>query len=108
MQEKNNLKLMRLIVMLIHSRRIQILLLITFLISFLSPLSFAKTYPMPSEGDDIIGKNIKIIVQEGDTLEKLAKRYGVSWHEIVEANQDINADRLEPEQELVIPLMRIL
>lgn len=81
---------------------------ITLLLTMLSPQSFAKTYPMPTDGNDIVGQNVKWIVQEGDTLDKIASHYGLSWHEILEANQDIDTEHLQPEQELLIPLMRIL
>lgn len=80
----------------------------TLLLTTISFPCLAKTYPMPTDGNDIVGKNVKWIVQEGDTLDSIAKHYELSWHEILEANQDIDADHLQPEQELLIPLMRIL
>lgn len=87
-------------------KNIKIKLFFIFLFTLLSTITFSKTYSL--DGNDIVGKNVKWIVQKGDTLGKIANRYSLSWHEILEANQSINAEHLQPEQELLIPLMRIL
>ncbi len=90
--------------------KIQLLLRLisTILLIWHASTGFAKTYPLPQDGADIIGQNIKINVQEGDTLEEIASRYGLSFHELLEANQNIDGGNLHPEQELLIPLMHIL
>jgi nucleoid-associated protein YgaU len=44
-------------------------------------------------------------VQKGDNLSKIAKRYGLKWRDIYEANRDRieNPDLIYPDQKLRIP-----
>lgn len=44
-------------------------------------------------------------VKKGDTLSKIASRYGITWKDIFEANKDIvkNPDLIQPGWKLKIP-----
>ena len=44
-------------------------------------------------------------VESGDNLSKIGEKYGVTWQQIYEANQDIlkDPDKIFPGQELKIP-----
>ncbi|WP_269236591.1 LysM peptidoglycan-binding domain-containing protein [Flavobacterium flavigenum] len=46
-------------------------------------------------------------VENGDSLSKIAKSYGVSWQDIFEANKDIisNPDLIQPGWKLKIPTL---
>ncbi|KPJ67931.1 MAG: hypothetical protein AMJ43_02775 [Coxiella sp. DG_40] len=79
-------------------------------ISLLVPLSLAKgaIYPMPTSGNDIIGHNETIYIEANDTLDKLAKEYEVSYHELLEANPEINPKNLIPGTKVLIPTQFIL
>ncbi len=70
--------------------------------------SFATTYPMPPAGSDIIGQVITVEAQSGDTLLKIATDYNIGWHEIMEANPDVNPTHLHWGQRIVIPTAYIL
>jgi L,D-transpeptidase ErfK/SrfK len=70
--------------------------------------SLATTYPMPSAGSDIIGQIITVEAQYGDTLLKIANDYDIGWHEIMEANPDVNPQKLHSGQRIVIPTAYIL
>ncbi len=70
--------------------------------------SLATTYPMPPAGTDIIGQVITVEAQSGDTLLKIANDYNIGWHEIMEANPDVNPQRLHWGQRIVIPTAYIL
>ena len=71
--------------------------------------SYATTYPMPQAGDDIIGQVTTIQVAQGDTFDSIAARYGLSFHELAEANPQIDYKKpLKIKQTLVIPTQFIL
>lgn len=51
------------------------------------------------------GVSREYTVENGDSLSKIAKAYGVSWQDIFEANKDIisNPDLIQPGWKLKIP-----
>ena len=49
------------------------------------------------------GKGDYHVVQSGDTLTKIASKYGVTVKEILEANKGINPDMLSLNQKIIIP-----
>lgn len=83
----------------------------TFLILFFAVFSMsalAAIYEMPSTGNDIIGQILNVQIQEGDTINKLAQKYEVSYHELLEANPGINPRLLQVGKLLIIPTEYIL
>lgn len=70
--------------------------------------SLATTYSMPPVGSDIVGQVITVEAQSGDTLLKIANDYNIGWHEIMEANPDVNPNHLRWGQRVVIPTAYIL
>ena len=63
---------------------------------------FPVTLPMPKPDNDN-DDTIKYIVQEGDTLWKIAKRFNVSVADIINLNRLCNPDCIYPEQVITIP-----
>lgn len=70
--------------------------------------ALAATYRMPKPGNDIVGKSFTIQVKKGDSLNSLSKRYGVSFHELLEANPNIEGNRLKVGSTLLVPTQFIL
>ena len=66
---------------------------------------FAVPLPMPKPEDTQTNDDgtIKYIVQEGDTLWKIAKRFNVSVADIINFNRLCNPDMIKPEQVIIIP-----
>ena len=66
---------------------------------------FAVPLPMPKPEDTENNDDgtIKYIVQEGDTLWKIAKRFNVSVADIINFNRLCNPDMIKPEQVIIIP-----
>jgi LysM repeat protein len=50
------------------------------------------------------GTEVTYVVQAGDTLGRIAERYGVSVADIARVNQIVNIDRLDVGQTLIIPV----
>ena len=73
-----------------------------------STWALATTFPMPPKGSDIVGQIITVEAQWGDTLLKIANDYNIGWHEIMEANPDVNPQGLHSGQRIVIPSAYIL
>lgn len=67
----------------------------------------AMTYVLPERGD-VIGQVQYAQVQAADTLATLARRYDVGYAQLRAANPEIDPERLEPGQRLVIPSRFIL
>ena len=65
---------------------------------------FPVTLPMPKpESNDNDDGTVKYIVQEGDTLWKIAKRFNVPLADIINLNRLCNPDLIYPEQVIMIP-----
>lgn len=79
-----------------------------FLTLFITSVSFAKEYDMPSPGDDIIGKNYPITVKKHDSLTTIRQLHEVSYDELLAANPRINFYKLRIGQTILIPNQRIL
>ena len=63
---------------------------------------FPVTLPMPKPENNDDG-TVKYIVQEGDTLWKIAKRFNVPLADIINLNRLCNPDLIYPEQVIMIP-----
>lgn len=57
----------------------------------------------PATGDTPSGQGQTYVVQSGDTLLGIARRFGVTMAQLQEANNIANPDRIYPGQVLVIP-----
>lgn len=66
-----------------------------------STLPMPKPVPIPEVHED--DRKIKYIVQEGDTLWKIAKRFDVSLAELINLNRLTNPDCIYPDQVIIIP-----
>jgi len=79
-------------------------------LSILITFSTAKgaMYQMPSSGNDVIGHNEIVHIKAKDTIDKLAQEYEVSYHELLEANPEINPKKLRVDTVVLIPLQFIL
>lgn len=64
------------------------------------PLS-AMPVPIPEVREK--DRKIKYIVQEGDTLWKIARRFNVSLAELINLNRLCNPDLIYPDQVIIIP-----
>ena len=62
---------------------------------------FPVTLPMPKPDSD--DSTVKYVVQEGDTLWKIAKRFNVPLADIINLNRLCDPDCIYPEQVIIIP-----
>jgi L,D-transpeptidase ErfK/SrfK len=74
------------------------------------PLSaFSATYQMPARGNDLVGEVFVTQAQRGEDLDDIAKRFGMSMHEMMEANPGIEPySRLRGGKEIVVPAQFVL
>ncbi len=70
--------------------------------------SFALHYPLPTGGSDVFGKIQVASVQPNDTFTDIARQYDVGYFELVEANPEVNPDKLVPGTVLIIPTQHVL
>lgn len=67
----------------------------------------AMVIPLPANGN-VVGEYQEVLTHEGDTLIALARRYGLGFEEIENANPTLNPFRLKPGTVVKLPLRRIL
>lgn len=86
-----------------------IIRIIIFLCILAPFVAFSAIYPLPAPGNDIIGHVFTVKAKTGDTMSSLGLRYGMSLHEMTEANPgtDINT-KLRAGKKVVIPAQFIL
>lgn len=70
--------------------------------------AIAATYPLPAEGNDIVGENYYVKAERGETLASVGLRYGMSYHEMMEANPNINSTAVISGRKVLIPAQFIL
>lgn len=76
---------------------------------FFSILASATTYPLPAPGNDVVGEVFAVKAQLHDTLSTLGLRYGMSLHQMSEANPRVNSTAmLRAGQRIVVPAQFIL
>lgn len=88
----------------------KVLLLTAVQLMILLPkASFALTFPLPANGDDIVGQIAAIPAEPGDTLSSLGIKYNIGYIEMLEANPELpQRGKLEPGTQVVIPSQFIL
>ena len=68
----------------------------------------AATFNLPKDGDDIVGKLLTIQIKKGESWDSLGKKYDLSWYELIEANQDLDPNKVLEHQKVLIPAQHIL
>jgi L,D-transpeptidase ErfK/SrfK len=80
-----------------------------FLLLIIPSLAFPATYPLPKNGNDIIGEIYTVNAEPGYNLGSLGLRYGMSLHEMMEANPGIGMNaNLGRSRKVVVPAQFIL
>lgn len=75
---------------------------------FCATAANAAVYPMPRDEDDIVGKMQTVKVESGDNSTTIRQRNEISYHELLEANQNVNFNKLRVGQEITIPSVYVL
>ncbi len=68
----------------------------------------AEVYELPPEGYDVIGTVSTITARYEDTLVDIARRHGLGYYEIVQANPDVNPWLPGEGTEIVLPSQFVL
>ena len=81
---------------------------LAFLLACFVGVVFAESFPLPPQGDDLIGRIRHTRAHQEDTLIDIARRFSVGQDEMVMANQ--NVDRWLPKEgtDVIIPQEYIL
>lgn len=56
----------------------------------LAGVASAEVYPLPPEGESVIGEPVEVVATHADTLIDLARRHGLGFEEIVNANPGVD------------------
>lgn len=70
--------------------------------------SFALTFSLPKDGSNIVGNLMVIMVEPGENLQQIARRYDIGYEEIVRANPKVNPHQPKPWSKIIIPSAFIL
>jgi L,D-transpeptidase ErfK/SrfK len=83
---------------------------IFFILSSVFYLSstFAAAYPMPADGDSVIGSVFTIQAKKGDSIKSLRMNYELSLVDVLAANPKLQHHRLHVGDVLVIPSQYVL
>jgi L,D-transpeptidase ErfK/SrfK len=83
--------------------------LVTFALALVCSASAqAAMYPMPEPGNDIVGNVTTVKVTPGDSITSLRQKHEVSYHELLEANPEVDFNHLQTGQTIIIPSQYIL
>ncbi len=66
-------------------------------------LGYADTYTLPADGSRIVGQLQTATAKRGDTLNRLAVRYGVGYNEMVRANPKLKRRKIPAGTSVIIP-----
>ena len=78
-------------------------------VAFLAAASAqAATYPLPPDGESMIGKVQETHVQTGETLLDIARRYSVGLNELENANPGVDAWLPPVGQKITVPSQYLL
>jgi L,D-transpeptidase ErfK/SrfK len=70
--------------------------------------ALAAVYELPPDGSAVVGTDSRITVRHEDKLFDVARRYGIGYPEIVRANPGADIWAPGDEQEILLPVRRIL
>ena len=71
--------------------------------------AFAVSYPLPSNGDNVVGEIMSTRSQPGERLADVGRRFDVGYYEMMEANPGLNPDRtLRAWTKVVVPSRFVL
>lgn len=73
-----------------------------------SSVAAALTFPLPPNGNSVIGHMQWTQARAGDTFASIGRRYDVGYFQLVEANGGLNPEQLDPGTLIVIPTRFIL
>lgn len=79
-----------------------------FVFLLFSSASFALHFDLDSAEQQIVGKPQTIILKQDQSLEQVAREYGVGYYEILEANPKLNPLDLQAGSALFLPTQFIL
>lgn len=82
--------------------------LLSVSLSFVSGLSFAKMYELPTDGSRVIGRIENHVVQDGETMANIAKHYDVGILALMAANKGVDPFLPQAEHVLTVPTQLIL
>jgi len=68
----------------------------------------ANPYPVPAEGNDVIGETLTTPAEAQDTLLDIARRYGLGYEEITNANPGVDPWLPGAGTVIVVPKQRVL
>ena len=77
-------------------------------LSVVPSASWAAQYVLPLDGSEVIGEMQTIVVEKPESLASLGIRYGVGFHEMVEANPYINPRKAKIGEVVSIPTQYVL
>ncbi|RFA28299.1 hypothetical protein CAI21_13370 [Alkalilimnicola ehrlichii] len=82
--------------------------MVSLVLGWFAQLASAATYPLPPEGESLIGEIRYVEVQEGETLLDIGRRNGLGYLEMHRANPGIDMWVPEPGTIVTLPTMHIL
>jgi L,D-transpeptidase ErfK/SrfK len=74
----------------------------------LSAVGNAFEMPMPADGGNVVGKDLRVTSRYEDTLAALAQRHGVGYLEVLQANPEVDAWLPGEGTEVIIPARFVL
>jgi LysM repeat protein len=67
------------------------------------PTPTPTTEPVPTKAPEADKSDTIYNVVEGDTLSKIARKYGTNWQALAQYNHLKNPDLIFPDQKIMIP-----
>lgn len=68
----------------------------------------ALTFPLPQQGNNIVGDINTVHVEPGDSLQTLGRRYDIGFDELIRANPKLRPGRLRAWTKVIIPSAFVL
>jgi len=68
----------------------------------------AATFPLPKNGNNVVGQIKTILAEDGDTFHDIAQKYDIGYYQLVEANPTINPNKIPVGTLIIIPSQYIL